>query len=139
MGSLDIAFKVCKPGPHSVAEMPRRRLRAAASCWCFLHAHISDPSLLPVPSRCLVHRARGIVYLRSHLWCRKRAKDTYEFVECPQCFGRGVRVCGVCFGTGLRNVRGLLRRPEATLMVAKMRNGELRAGECCSRSWLPWK
>lgn len=60
---------------------------------------------------------------------RKRAKDTYEFVECPQCFGRGVRVCGVCFGTGLRNVRGLLRRPEATLMVAKMRNGELRAGE----------
>ncbi len=60
---------------------------------------------------------------------RKRAKDSYEFVECPQCFGRGVRVCGVCFGTGLRNVRGLLRRPEATLMVAKMRNGELRAGE----------
>lgn len=40
---------------------------------------------------------------------RKRAKDTYEFTECPQCYGRGVRVCGVCFGTGLRNVRGLLR------------------------------
>lgn len=60
---------------------------------------------------------------------RKRAQDTYEFVECPQCFGRGVRVCGVCFGTGLRNVKGLLRRPEATLMIEKMRGGELRAGE----------
>lgn len=23
---------------------------------------------------------------------RKRTKDTYEFVECPQCFGKGVRV-----------------------------------------------
>lgn len=23
---------------------------------------------------------------------RKRAKDTYEFVECPQCFGKAVRV-----------------------------------------------
>lgn len=60
---------------------------------------------------------------------RKRAKDTYEFVECPQCFGRGVRVCGVCFGTGLRNVRGLLRRPEATGLVQKMQHGELRPGE----------
>ena len=59
---------------------------------------------------------------------RKRAKDTYEFVECPQCFGRGVRVCGVCFGTGLRNVRGLLRRPEATGLVQKMQHGELRPG-----------
>ena len=43
--------------------------------------------------------------------CRKRAKDSYEFVECPQCFGRGVRVCGVCFGTGLRNVKGAGQRP----------------------------
>lgn len=60
---------------------------------------------------------------------RKRAKDTYEFTECPQCFGRGVRVCGVCFGTGQRNVRGLLRRPEATLLVQKMQHGELRPGE----------
>ena len=59
---------------------------------------------------------------------RKRAKDTYEFVECPNCFGRGVRICGVCFGTGLRNVRGLLRRPEATGIVQKMQHGELRPG-----------
>ena len=63
---------------------------------------------------------------------RKRAKDSYEFVECPNCFGRGVRVCGVCFGTGMRNVRGLLRRPEATLLVQKMQHGELRAGETCA-------
>ncbi|KAK9837566.1 hypothetical protein WJX74_000452 [Apatococcus lobatus] len=60
---------------------------------------------------------------------RKRAADTYEFVECPQCFGRGLRVCGVCFGTGQRNVKGLLRRPEANLMVQKMQHGELKPGE----------
>lgn len=60
---------------------------------------------------------------------RKRAKDTYEFVECPQCFGRGVRVCGVCFGTGLRNVKGILRRPEATKLVERMQHGELRPGK----------
>lgn len=60
---------------------------------------------------------------------RKRAKDTYEFVECPQCFGRGSRVCGVCFGTGLRNVKGLLRRPEATALVEKMQHGEVKPGE----------
>jgi hypothetical protein len=29
---------------------------------------------------------------------RKRAKDEYEFVECPQCYGRGARICGRCFG-----------------------------------------
>lgn len=104
---------------------------------------------------------------------RKRAADSYEFVECPQCYGRGARICGRCFGescdeltvqdihctssallgypspdlpnamssascpahvcppagTGLRNVRGLLRRPEATLLVQKMQTGELRPGE----------
>eukprot|EP00775_Hariotina_reticulata_P002310 gene2310-2618_t len=60
---------------------------------------------------------------------RKRAKDSYEFVECPQCYGRGARICGRCFGTGLRNVKGLLRRPEAGLLVQKMQNGELQPGE----------
>jgi len=60
---------------------------------------------------------------------RKRAKDNYEFTECPQCFGRGARVCGRCFGTGLQNVRGLLRRPEATLLVQKMQTGTLNPGE----------
>lgn len=60
---------------------------------------------------------------------RKRAKDTYEFTECPQCYGRGARVCGVCFGTGFRNVKGLLRRPEATVLVQRMQHGELRPGE----------
>lgn len=32
-------------------------------------------------------------------------------------------------GTGLRNVRGLLRRPEAAGLVRKMQNGELQPGE----------
>lgn len=35
----------------------------------------------------------------------------------------------MCFGTGLRNVRGLLRRPEATVLVDKMQHGELYPGE----------
>ena len=38
-------------------------------------------------------------------------------------------MCGVCFGTGLKNVRGLLRRPESTALVQKMQHGELRPGE----------
>ncbi|KAF8068443.1 PSA2 [Scenedesmus sp. PABB004] len=60
---------------------------------------------------------------------RKRAKDSYEFVECPQCYGRGARICGRCFGTGLQNVKGLLRRPEAGLLVEKMQSGLLQPGE----------
>ncbi len=32
-------------------------------------------------------------------------------------------------GTGLRNVKGLLRRPEATLLVKKMQTGELQPGD----------
>lgn len=32
-------------------------------------------------------------------------------------------------GTGLKNTRGLLRRPEATTLVQKMQNGTLRPGE----------
>lgn len=32
-------------------------------------------------------------------------------------------------GTGLKNVRGLLRRPEATLLVQKMQSGLLEPGE----------
>ena len=60
---------------------------------------------------------------------RKRAKDTYEFVECPQCYGRGTLVCKTCFGTGLRNVRGLLRKPQAKQLIEKMQHGELQPGE----------
>jgi hypothetical protein len=60
---------------------------------------------------------------------RKRVQDTYEFTECPQCFGRGIQVCHVCYGTGEGNVRGLLRRSEATELVKRIKSGELRAGE----------
>jgi hypothetical protein len=38
-------------------------------------------------------------------------------------------VCGVCFGTGERNVRGLLRRPDSTEIVKAMQRGELRPGD----------
>lgn len=60
---------------------------------------------------------------------RKRVKDAYEFTECPQCYGRGVRVCMACFGTGEANVKGLLRRKEATDVVKAMRNRDLQPGE----------
>jgi hypothetical protein len=35
----------------------------------------------------------------------------------------------VCFGTGERNVKGLLRRTEATELVKAMQRGELRPGD----------
>ena len=60
---------------------------------------------------------------------RKRVASSYEFTECPQCFGRGVQVCHVCYGTGQGNVKGLLRRAEATDIVKRIREGELRPGE----------
>ena len=68
---------------------------------------------------------------------RKRPQDNYEFAERPQCFGRGVLVCGTCFGTGLRNVRGLLRLPEAKPLIDKMKNGTLLPGEAQALSKPP--
>lgn len=61
----------------------------------------------------------------------KRAKDKYMYTECPQCFSKGILICGACFGSGLgeKSVKGLLRRPEATRMIEKMQNGQLQPGE----------
>ncbi|KAA3464129.1 Chaperone DnaJ [Gossypium australe] len=56
---------------------------------------------------------------------RKRAKDVYEFTECPNCYGREKLVCPVCLGTGLPNNKGLLRRPDAQKLLDKMYNGRL--------------
>ena len=60
---------------------------------------------------------------------RKRPQDSYQFTECPQCYGRGVLVCQVCFGTGYYNVRGLLRRPEAKELVRQIARGGIAPGE----------
>ena len=60
---------------------------------------------------------------------RKRVKDSYKFTECPQCYGRGVMVCRVCYGTGEANVKGLLRRAEATDIVRRIKEGKLQPGE----------
>merc|ERR1711977_746136 len=49
---------------------------------------------------------------------RKRPKDQYEYTECP-----------LCFGTGVYNVRGLLRRPEAALLVKQIARGGIQPGE----------
>lgn len=50
-----------------------------------------------------------------------------------------MRLYVVSPGTGLRNVKGLLRRPEAGLLVQKMQNGELQPGVCnrcqCTACW----
>ncbi|XP_047314073.1 protein PHOTOSYSTEM I ASSEMBLY 2, chloroplastic-like [Impatiens glandulifera] len=56
---------------------------------------------------------------------RKRAKDVYEFTECPNCYGRGKLVCPIYLGTGLPNNKGLLRRPDARNLLNKMYNGKL--------------
>ncbi|KAL0845472.1 hypothetical protein Bca101_018718 [Brassica carinata] len=42
---------------------------------------------------------------------RKRAKDVFEFTECPNYYGE--RVCPVCLGKVLPNNKGLLRRSGA--------------------------
>jgi len=61
---------------------------------------------------------------------RKKASAKYEFTECPTCYGRGVTVCHVCYGTGQGNVKGLLRRPEATELVRRIQSGGgLKPGE----------
>jgi len=59
----------------------------------------------------------------------KRPTDKYMYTECPKCYGRGVLVCPVCYGTGLPNTKGLLRRPEAKLLVERMQNSSLLPGE----------
>lgn len=38
-------------------------------------------------------------------------------------------MCATCFGTGLKDVRGLLRKPEARVLIEKMQHGELMPGE----------
>eukprot|EP00466_Bigelowiella_natans_P002344 jgi/Bigna1/91337/estExt_fgenesh1_pg.C_970011 len=74
---------------------------------------------------CLTCYGQGVVPVRP----KRRQKSSYEFTECPQCYGRGTLVCPTCYGTGLGNTRGLLRRPEAALIREKWKSGQLVPGE----------
>eukprot|EP00954_Amorphochlora_amoebiformis_P000899 69705-Amorphochlora_amoeboformis.AAC.2 len=82
------------------------------------------------PAPCMFSTSEAIVYTRD-LICMSV---------------RGTLVCPTCYGTGVGNTRGLLRRPEAALIREKWKSGQLvpgihspnrvPTGTCASREWI---
>lgn len=124
-----------EPAKKKAGELPTSR-RMCLTCLCSSLALISSSSssASAVSAMAMDGNERavcrncsgsGAVLWKWKALNRKRAKDVYEFTECPNCYGRGKLVCPVCLGTGLPNNKGLLRRPDAQKLLDKMYNGRL--------------
>ncbi|MBA0618396.1 hypothetical protein Godav_027754, partial [Gossypium davidsonii] len=120
-----------EPAKKKAAELPTSR-RMCLTCLCSSLALISSSSSSASAVSAMAMDGNERAVCRncsgSGKWKalnRKRAKDVYEFTECPNCYGRGKLVCPVCLGTGLPNNKGLLRRPDAQKLLDKMYNGRL--------------
>eukprot|EP00929_Paragymnodinium_shiwhaense_P067939 TRINITY_DN34149_c0_g1_i1.p1 TRINITY_DN34149_c0_g1~~TRINITY_DN34149_c0_g1_i1.p1 ORF type:complete len:282 (-),score=65.70 TRINITY_DN34149_c0_g1_i1:235-1017(-) len=55
------------------------------------------------------------------------AAAQYQYVDCPDCYGVGNRICERCLGTGLpgKQMRGFMRKPQFQKAVGMLRSGNV--------------